>query len=159
MRNYVLNFVFELLEHADPAAKTSEVISLLGLFAEDSFDDLCVMDLCNRLTTLAVDDLALLKETSLPQYLIYFLFNTNRDTPLSWSSKVAMLTLLDSVMNQSQVLVDLILSVGIMVNNSLKNIMEHLFNLIDSYKTVEFGAALIIDIILTATNCITSFLC
>ena len=77
-------------------------------------------------------------------------------TPLVWPAKYSILLLLDSILNHTEVLVDLILTMGVTIENSLKNTMEDLFNLIDSEKTVDFGAAFIIDILLTATNSMLS---
>ena len=77
-------------------------------------------------------------------------------SPLVCPAKYSILLLLDSILNHTEVLVDLILTMGVTIENSLKNTMEDLFNLIDSEKTVDFGAAFIIDILLTATNSMLS---
>ena len=95
---------------------------------------------------------ALLKATSLPHYLVYALFSSNRDLPLTWCVKYALLRLLDLSLNSEEAILNLILSVGVMVNNSIVNTMEYVFNLVDSKSTVEFGAALITVMLLQATS-------
>lgn len=97
-------------------------------------------------------DQALLKATSLPHYLVYALFSSNRDLPLTWCVKYALLRLLDLSLNSEEAILNLILSVGVMVNNSIVNTMEYVFNLVDSKSTVEFGAALITVMLLQATS-------
>lgn len=147
-----MNFIFELLVHATPEVRCTEIVSLLNAMVTESFDELCVMDICSRLNEVVINNLDLLKSTKLPQYLIYFIFHMKSTSPLVWPAKYSTLLLLDSILNHTEVLVDLILTMGVTIDNSLKNTMEDLFNLIDSEKTVDFGAAFIIDILLTATN-------
>ena len=95
---------------------------------------------------------ALLKATSLPHYLVYALFSSNRDLPLTWCVKYALLRLLDLSLSCEEAILNLILSVGVMVNGNIVNTMEYVFNLVDSKRTVEFGTALIMVILLKATN-------
>lgn len=95
---------------------------------------------------------ALLKATSLPHYLVYALFSSNRDLPLTWCVKYALLRLLDLSLSCEEAILNLILSVGVMVNGNIVNTMEYVFNLVDSKNTVEFGAALITVMLLQATS-------
>ena len=94
----------------------------------------------------------MLKATSLPHYVIYALFSSNRDLPLTWCVKYALLQLLDRSLGSEDAIMNLILSVGVMVNGSLVNTMEYVFNLVESERTEEFGTALIMVILLKATN-------
>ena len=66
--------------------------------------------------------------------------------------KYALLRLLDLSLNNEEAILNLILSVGVMVKDSLVNTMEYVFNLVDSKNTVEFGAALITVMLLQATS-------
>ena len=66
--------------------------------------------------------------------------------------KYALLQLLDRSLGSEDAIMNLILSVGVMVNGSLVNTMEYVFNLGESERTVEFGTALIMVILLKATN-------
>ena len=66
--------------------------------------------------------------------------------------KYALLQLLDRSLGSEDAIMNLILSVGVMVNNSIVNTMEYVFNLVDSKSTVEFGAALITVMLLQATS-------
>lgn len=66
--------------------------------------------------------------------------------------KYALLQLLDRSLGSEDAIMNLILSVGVMVKGSLVNTMEYVFNLVESERTVEFGTALIMVILLKATN-------
>lgn len=66
--------------------------------------------------------------------------------------KYALLQLLDRSLGSEDAIMNLILSVGVMVNGSVVNTMEYVFNLVESKRTVEFGTALIMVILLKATN-------
>ena len=104
-----------------------------------------------RLHRLINNNQALLKETSLSHYVIYALFSSNRDRPLTWCVKYALLQLLDRSLGSEDAIMNLILSADVIVNGGV-NTMEYVFDLVDSECTVEFGTALIMVILIKATN-------
>ena len=66
--------------------------------------------------------------------------------------KYALLQLLDRSLGSEDAIMNLILSVGVMGKGSVVNTMEYVFNLVESKRTVEFSTALIMVILLKATN-------
>ena len=94
----------------------------------------------------------LLKATSLPQHLIYFLFSSNQQTPLTWPCKYAVLELFDHSLSTQEAVVNLILTTSVWINESFVNPMEYLFNLIDHSHTTEFGTAVVLCVLRIATD-------
>ena len=101
---------------------------------------------------MVVGNTELLKATLLPQYMIYTLFISNHNSPLTWPAKYALLQVLDNVLNTPEAVGDLVLSMGPTIKGMVANTMEYLFNLVDSKRTIEFGAALIVVVLQVATN-------
>lgn len=65
--------------------------------------------------------------------------------------KYALLQLLDRSLGSEDAIMNLILSADVIVNGGV-NTMEYVFDLVDSECTVEFGTALIMVILIKATN-------
>ena len=108
--------------------------------------------MCNRLQTLVVNHPDTIKAVSLPQYLLYLIFARNRDSPLNWPSKYAMLQLLDMIFNSSQVAINYIVASDLRLNGSVLNTVEYYFSLVDSSHTHALGIALILLLVRTATS-------
>ena len=81
MREGILDFVFDLLRHAEESAYLYELSVLLQAMAADTFDELFVISVlldsithsqvCNRLQTLVVNHPDTIKAVSFPQYILY----------------------------------------------------------------------------------------
>lgn len=84
--------------------------------------------------------------------MIYTLFSSNHNSPLTWLAKYALLQLLDTSLDTMTAVSDLILLMGPTIKGVLINTMEYLFNLVDNRKTIKFGAAIIIVILQAATS-------
>ena len=154
--------IFDLLRHAEESTYLYELSTLLQAMAADSFDELFIISVvlhsfshiqvCNRLQTLVVNHPDTIKAVSLPQYLLYLLFARNRESPLNWPSKYAVLQLLDMLFNSSQVAVNYIVASDLRLNGSVLNTVEYYFSLLDSSHTHALGIALILLLVRTATS-------
>lgn len=162
MREGILDFVFDLLRHAEESAYLYELSVLLQAMAADTFDELFVISVlldsithsqvCSRLQTLVVNHPDTIKAVSFPQYILYLLFARNRASPLNWPSKYAMVQLLDAMFNSSQVAINYILASDLKLNGSVINTVEYYFSLVDSPHTHALGVALILLLVRTATS-------